>query len=391
MKKITLLLALAASVVGCKNLADNEYELTGTVNPVWEGKTVVLERQGMFGAKGLDTTKIKNASFTFKDTVSEPGIYFVKIEEHYNEPIAVIIEPGSIDLVIDRDSIQKAKPEGTYNNDKYTEFLNLYNNSMKPVHKYEADNLEKFNKARSANDLATVNQLQAERSKLMEKGTDRLVTFIKDNPKALVNILAISEIRRGQIKSPDVLKELYKGLDPSVKNSADGRQLGVFLGVADVEAPKAPSAAAEPTTTAGVKVGDMAPSFAAKNPEGKEISLKESLGAKVTIIDFWASWCPPCRKENPNMVALYKKYHDKGLNIIGVSLDKTADKWKEAIKKDGLPWAQVSNLMYWDEPIAKQYGVEQIPAPFVLDATGKVVARDIYGADLEKEVQKLIK
>ena len=135
----------------------------------------------------------------------------------------------------------------------------------------------------------------------------------------------------------------------------------------------------------------MAPSFAAKNPEGKEISLKESLGAKATIIDFWASWCPPCRKENPNMVALYKKYHDKGLNIIGVSLDKTADKWKEAIQKDGLPWAQVSNLMFWDEPIAKTYGVEQIPAPFVLDATGKVVARDLYGADLEKEIEKLVK
>lgn len=382
-------MSIAAMSVGCKNLADNEYELTGTVDPLWEGKTVVLERQGMFGAKGLDTTKIKNASFTFKDTVSEPGIYFIKVEEHYNEPIAVILEPGSIDIQIERDSVQKARPEGTYNNDKFGEFTEIYGKGLKPIHSYERANLDKFNKAQQANDMAAVTALREARQKLMDKWGNEIETFIKDNPKAIVDLLAISQLRQYQLKDQEQLKKIYNGLDASVKNTADGKQMGVFLGVVAAGEPQKPTVATAPE--AGVKVGDMAPSFAAKNPEGKEISLKESLGAKATIIDFWASWCPPCRKENPNMVALYKKYHDKGLNIIGVSLDKTADKWKEAIQKDGLPWAQVSNLMFWDEPIAKTYGVEQIPAPFVLDATGKVVARDLYGADLEKEIEKLVK
>lgn len=389
MKKIALLLSIAAMSVGCKNLADNEYELNGTVNPLWEGKTVILERQGMFGAKGMDTTKIKNATFTFKDTVSEPGIYFIKVEEHYNEPIAVVLEPGSIDILIDRDSVQKARPTGTYNNDKFAEFTEIYGKGLKPVQRYETDNLDKYNKAKQANDMAAVSALRDARQKLMDKWGNEIEAFIKDNPKAVVDLLAITQLRQYQLKNDEDLKKLYKGLDASVKNTADGKQMGVFLGVASAGEPQKPAAAVAPA--AGVKVGDMAPSFAAKNPEGKEISLKESLGAKATIIDFWASWCPPCRKENPNMVALYKKYHDKGLNIIGVSLDKTADKWKEAIQKDGLPWAQVSNLMFWDEPIAKTYGVEQIPAPFVLDANGKVVARDVYGADLEKEIEKLVK
>jgi thiol-disulfide isomerase/thioredoxin len=119
------------------------------------------------------------------------------------------------------------------------------------------------------------------------------------------------------------------------------------------------------------------------------VSLKESLG-KVTIVDFWASWCGPCRKENPNVVAIYKELHSKGLNIIGVSLDKDAKAWKEAIAKDNLTWTQVSNLKFWDEPIAAQYGVQSIPATFILDASGKVVAQDLRGDELKAKIIELL-
>jgi thiol-disulfide isomerase/thioredoxin len=129
--------------------------------------------------------------------------------------------------------------------------------------------------------------------------------------------------------------------------------------------------------------------FSAPNPQGKVISLKESLG-KVTIVDFWASWCGPCRKENPNVVAIYAKFHSKGLNIIGVSLDEDPVKWKEAIAKDKLTWNQVSNLKGWEEPIAKQYKVESIPATFILDASGKVVAQDLRGDELEAKIIELL-
>lgn len=119
------------------------------------------------------------------------------------------------------------------------------------------------------------------------------------------------------------------------------------------------------------------------------MSLKESLG-KVTIVDFWASWCAPCRAENPNMVALYKEFHSKGLNIVGVSLDKDAAKWKEAIAKDKLIWTQVSNLKFWNEPIAIQYQVESIPAPFVLDASGKIIAKGLLGKELRAKIATLL-
>ena len=110
----------------------------------------------------------------------------------------------------------------------------------------------------------------------------------------------------------------------------------------------------------------------------------------MTIIDFWASWCGPCRGENPNVVALYNEFHAQGLNIIGVSLDKDAAKWKEAIAKDGLTWPQISNLKYWDEPIAKMYNVESIPATFILDAKGNIVAKDLRGDALRAKVVALL-
>jgi thiol-disulfide isomerase/thioredoxin len=111
---------------------------------------------------------------------------------------------------------------------------------------------------------------------------------------------------------------------------------------------------------------------------------------KVTIVDFWASWCPPCRAENPNVVALYNEFHSKGLNIIGVSLDKDPEKWKAAIAKDKLTWNQVSNLKQWDEPIAIQYKVQAIPATFILDASGKIVAKDLHGEALKAKIIELL-
>jgi thiol-disulfide isomerase/thioredoxin len=119
------------------------------------------------------------------------------------------------------------------------------------------------------------------------------------------------------------------------------------------------------------------------------VSLKESLG-KATLIDFWASWCQPCRQENTNVVALYKAFHNKGLNIISVSLDEDAVSWKEAIVKDKLTWTQVSNLKEMKDPIALQYGITQIPTTFLLDAKGKIVAIDLRGVDLNTKIKELL-
>ena len=119
------------------------------------------------------------------------------------------------------------------------------------------------------------------------------------------------------------------------------------------------------------------------------VSLKESLG-KVTLIDFWASWCQPCRQENSNVVSFYNEFHSKGLNIISVSLDENKGSWIKAIEEDKLTWTQVFNLKEMKDPIALQYGVTQIPTTFLLDASGKVVAIDLRGNDLKAKTKELL-
>jgi peroxiredoxin len=143
-------------------------------------------------------------------------------------------------------------------------------------------------------------------------------------------------------------------------------------------------------TEAALMIGGVAPEIKMNNPEGKSLSL-HALKGKVVLIDFWASWCGPCRRENPNVVKLYEKYKDQGFEIFGVSLDNDAARWKGAIQSDGLTWAHVSDLLGWQNKAAKQYQVHSIPATFLIDKQGKILAKGLRGAELEAAVAEALK
>lgn len=141
----------------------------------------------------------------------------------------------------------------------------------------------------------------------------------------------------------------------------------------------------------GTNIGDYAPTFTAKTPEGTDLSLGD-VKAKLVILDFWASWCGPCRRENPNVVKMYNKYHERGLEIVGISLDKAGQKqrWVNAIEQDKLTWRHLSNLKGWEEPIAQTYGVRSIPATYILDEDGKIIAKNLRGKALENKVAEIL-
>jgi thiol-disulfide isomerase/thioredoxin len=139
---------------------------------------------------------------------------------------------------------------------------------------------------------------------------------------------------------------------------------------------------------AATAIGSQAPEIKLNDPYGKEFALS-SLKGKVVMIDFWASWCGPCRKENPNVVAIYNKYHDKGFDILGVSLDNNREKWMNAINADKLTWYHVSDLLQWNTPLLKTYNFESIPHTVLIDKEGKIIATKLRGAALEAKLKEI--
>ena len=371
MRKIAFIIASTLSIVSCNNLKDNEFLISGTANGVENGKKVFIEVQTETGSLAKDTAVVTDGKFELKGITDGIDIGFVRIEnEEINLPI--ILEEGNININIVKDSLHKSTLGGTPNNDKFQKFNTESRAISEKVAKFEKDNGPEMQKAQMSNDTVTINKLLKEYKKFQNEMNDYSKKFIKENPDAYLSVLLLENFLMRQYLTPEEIKSYFEGLDKDVKETKSGKKIKTAL-----------------DSMSAIVIGKPAPNFSAPSPEGKTISLKESLG-KVTIIDFWASWCGPCRAENPNVVALYNEFHPQGLNIIGVSLDKDAAKWKEAIAKDGLIWPHVSNLKFWEDPIAKQYNVQSIPATFILDEKGNIVAKDLRGEELRAKVAALL-
>jgi peroxiredoxin len=209
--------------------------------------------------------------------------------------------------------------------------------------------------------------LRAIRKKMIKAEED----FIRSNPDSYVSLYLVD--RRAVIIDLPTFEPLYASLSPRLKNTVRGKAIGEKLAV-----------------TQKTAIGKPALVFAQNNTEGQPVSLA-SLRGKYVLIDFWASWCGPCRAENPNVVKAYNRFKDKNFEIIGVSLDDKKDPWLQAIQKDGLPWIHVSDLKGWKNDVAVQYGVAAVPQNFLVDPNGIIVAKNLRGEELEKKLGEIIK
>ncbi|MBO9566833.1 MAG: TlpA family protein disulfide reductase [Niastella sp.] len=224
-------------------------------------------------------------------------------------------------------------------------------------------------KATAGKDTALINRASRESQRLYDLKEDLLLQWVAEHPNSLVSAFFLQMICR----QPLIRREpFFDKLTSSAKNNEYGQELQQSIDGHNATRP-----------------GKTAPDFSQADTSGNNISLQDFRG-KYVLIDFWASWCVPCRAENPTLVAAYNKYKDKGFTIIGVSLDEKRDKWVEAIVKDGLPWIHVSDLRFWKNAIAVQYNIHSVPDNFLLDPQGKIIARNLRGNRLEKELAALL-
>ena len=374
MKKL-FVIALAAFAVACQdnNKESNEPTFKGSISNVEDSTAIYLSQLGNTGQpQAIDTVMVKDGKFE----IDLPKVDFETLNiltlEGGRGNVVFINENEPITATVYKDSLRSSKVEGGKSNELFndyvSEIMSLRKEMQKMVEQYQANN------PNLRQNPALMQEIQQKQKELQENNTVKFQKMISENPQSLVSALILSDMMNGKSLSTNEFKELFENLDEEVKNSEIGKQLNETIQKA--------------TATA---VGSKAPEFSAPTPEGEQLALKDALG-KITIVDFWASWCKPCRIENPNVVKLYNEYHDKGLNIIGVSLDKNGqkDKWLKAIEDDGLTWQHVSNLQYWQGPVAQLYNVRSIPATFILDENGVIIAKDLRGEALRAKVSEML-
>ena len=201
-----------------------------------------------------------------------------------------------------------------------------------------------------------------------QKELDALVEKNKDNIfAAYIQTIGMEQMNL------EALKACYQRLSEKARQLEPGKQVAARIQALE-----------------GVEVNAIAPNFTLRTPEGKEVAMYDVKG-EIKIIDFWASWCGPCRLENPNMVKLYQDFKDKGLAVMSVSLDEKKDKWIEAIQKDGLTWLHLSDLKGWKGEIVKLYNIDGVPTIFVLDENNRIIAKNLRGEKLRAFVEERLK
>ena len=361
MKKLFVFGIALSFLLSCQQ--EPKYVITGSLDGLTEGK-VYLQKRASGEYVKVDSAEVTDGTFVLEGAVDSPEMYYFMVDGKRGAA-RFFLENSEISVSGHVDTLYQMEVEGSVIQDEYV----AYNESLEP---YSDEFRELYQQRKQATDEGNeelVETLSAKTDSLYEVYTDFQLSYVKDNPASYV--------------SPTILRSLSYDMDgeelEGYVNSFDPK----LAGMADVISLKEKAAILK-----NVAIGKPAPDFTQNDPDGNPVTLS-SLYGKVLLVDFWAAWCGPCRAENPNVVLAYEKYHDKGFDVLGVSLDRSKDDWLEAVKKDNLNWTQVSDLKYWQNEAAALYGVSAIPSNFLLDKDGTILARNVRGEDLQKKLAEL--
>jgi peroxiredoxin len=369
-KNICLLISLLASIHSfSQKIKPFTVKVDGSIRN-FTGNTIYLHHK-LDDKDYTDSAKVVKGKFGFNIKSQEPNMYWFTTKNDVNaQPNFIFFADGTpVSATIVGDSIWNSNLSAGQTHLDYLEFRSLINSFVSLQQKMQND----YNEATQKNDFNTMNAIRSEYGNLNQQFISGLKNFINAHPKSVVSgFIIANEMNNPNIPMEDVVESLSY-IDKSIENT-------MFVKQANKRA----------QAVKGTMVGFPANNFTQNSPEGKPVKLSDFKG-KYVLIDFWASWCGPCRQENPTVVAAFNKFKNKGFTVLGVSLDSNKDRWLEAITKDNLTWTQVSDLKGWANDVGKLYNISSIPQNLLIDKDGKIIAKNLRGPALEEKLAEVIK